>query len=89
MKNLLILKKSIIISPIIGIFITLFGCVACKQDVGLLGIHFDKFAYDSKLGSPKGYLAADTVIQGYPCKKGFVAFYDDWNLNEFQLSQSI
>ena len=89
MKNLLISEKRIIISPIIGIFITLIGCVAWEQDVVLLDIHFNKFGYDSKLGSPKENLAADTVIQGYPCKKGYVNFYDEWNLNEFQLSQSI
>ncbi len=79
------------IKKVIGIFICLIvtGCVHWERDVIMHGIHFDKFAYDSKLGSPKGYLAADTIIQGYPCKKGFVSFYDDWKLDEFQLSQPV
>ena len=61
----------------------LSGCDEWENDVVINGIKFTKFSHSSK----KGYLAEDTLIQDYPCKKGFVVFYDDWSLNTFQFSE--
>lgn len=75
-------RTVIIVLVIVGIFMS--GCVEWEKDVVLNGIRFEKFCR----GNMMGYLAEDTIIQNYPCKKSFVVFYDDWSLDEFQVSKS-
>ena len=73
----------------------LYGCRKCDKNVVKNGVHFDKLCYSKLItGKYKGAiviecdLADDTIIQGYPCKKGFVSFNSDWSLSELTLSQS-
>ena len=66
------------------------GCapwqVGAETDVVKNEIRFQSFReFDD--GSKLGNLAEDTVIDGWPCKKGFVAFHPDWRLDELQLSR--
>jgi hypothetical protein len=61
--------------------------VAWEKNFVINGIHFEKFVYSSYRGDMIGYLAEDTLIQNYPCKKGFIVFHDDWSLEEFQFSK--
>ena len=61
----------------------LSGCDKWEKDVVVNGIKFAKFSHSSM----KGYLSEDSLIQDYPCKKGFVFFYDNGDLNTFQFSK--
>ncbi len=61
----------------------LSGCNKWEKDVVINGIKFAKFSHSSM----KGCLSEDSLIQGYPCKKGFVFFYDNGNLSTFQFSK--
>ena len=60
------------------------GCDKWEKNVVVNGIKFARFSRSSM----KGYLAKDTLIQDFPCKKGFVVLYDDESLNTFQFAES-
>ncbi len=53
------------------------------------GIEFAKYRQGRGTGTHIGVLKKDTVIQGYPCKKGWVHFYPDWSLKRFFLNESM
>ncbi len=72
-----------VILSLVFVVLTATGCDEWENDVVVNGIKFAKFSHSSM----KGYLAEDTLIEGYPCKKGFVFFYDNGNLNTFQFSK--
>jgi hypothetical protein len=80
-------RISIILVFICVILWSFYGCVAWQKDVVLNSIHFERFVYASYRGDMIGYLAEDTVIQDYPCKATFITFYEDWTLENFQLSE--
>jgi len=67
---------------LIGIFF-LTGCVHdWNKDVIVNGIYFDKIRQSSS-GTIIGDLASNTDIEGYPCKEGWVYFYEDYKLQNF------
>ena len=78
---------AIVLGPIVAACV-----VACspwqagaQRDVVEHGIRFDVLKENAD-GSKVGNLAADTVIDGYPCRKGFVGFHADWRLDECHLA---
>jgi hypothetical protein len=72
----------------------LSGCAGWQEkNVTRNGIHFDRLKTEElqmEPGTPviTGRLAEDSVIEGYPCTRGFIVFHDNWRLKEFKLSQS-
>ena len=67
---------------LIGIFF-LTGCIHdWNRDVMVNGIYFDKIRQSSS-GTILGQLASNTDIEGFPCKEGWVHFYDDYKLQNF------
>lgn len=66
------------------------GCapweVTAEKDVERNGIRFATFRENSD-GTKMGDLAAETVIEGWPCRKGFASFHADWRLDECHLSR--
>lgn len=74
------------------LLVVLFGTLACcapwqvgaEKNVVKNGIAFQTFKEQDN-GSKLGILAADTVIDGWPCKQGFIVFYPDWRLDELLL----
>lgn len=64
-----------------------FQCVPWEKNVTVNNILFEKFAWESTRGDRIGYLANDSEIQGYPCKKGFVVLHENLSLDEFTLSR--
>jgi hypothetical protein len=66
------------------------GCsfweVGAENDVVKNGIKFEAFRENDD-GSKLGNLAEDTVIEGWPCRQGFVNFHADWRLDECHLSR--
>jgi hypothetical protein len=74
-----------------AIFALLCSCapwqIGAERNVVLDGIAF-KSCRQMEDGTVLGVLAEDTVINGWPCDKGFVAFHDMWRLDELQLSQT-
>jgi len=60
--------------------------VGAEKDVEKNGIAFETFKEEDD-GSKLGILAGDTVIDGWPCKKGFIVFHADWSLDELLLSR--
>ena len=75
---------------ILGLLAGTTGCspwqVGAETDVVKNGIRFQSFR-ELDDGSKLGTLVEDTVIDGWPCEKGFVAFHPDWRLDELQLSR--
>ena len=59
MKMRLLIMISIVAVMVIS------GCDDWENDVMVNGIKFTRFSHSSM----KGYLAEDTLIQDYPCKK--------------------
>ncbi len=55
-----------------------------EKNVVKNGISFETFR-DYEKGSKLGILTEDTVIDGWPCRKGFIVFYPDWRLDELLL----
>jgi hypothetical protein len=74
---------------IAGLITLLAGCVTWQHDVEVNGIHFKKYAAASVRGDNIGYLAEDAVVQGYPCKAGFIALHDDLSLWLFTAASPI
>lgn len=74
----------------LGLLAGATGCapwqVGAEKDVVRNGIRFETFR-ELDDGSKQGVLAEDTVIRGWPCKKGFIVFHPDWRLDELQLSR--
>jgi hypothetical protein len=74
--------------------LTVLACVAAcspweigaEKDVVKNGIEFETFR-EMDDGSKIGKLAKNTVIDGWPCKQGFIVFHPDWRLDELQLSR--
>lgn len=73
------------------LLVVLVSTVACapwhigaEKNVTRNGIDFETFR-ELKKGSKLGILARDTVIHGWPCRKGFIVFRSDWRLEELQL----
>lgn len=66
------------------------GCapweIDAEKNVVKNGIEFETFR-ETDHGSKVGTLAGDTVIDGWPCKRGFIVFREDWSLDELQLSR--
>ena len=66
------------------------GCapweLGAEKNVVRNGIEFETFRENDD-GSRMGTLAKDTVVDGWPCKKGFIGFYADWRLDECHLSR--
>ena len=75
---------------ILGLLSGVTGCapwqIGAEKDVVKNGISFQSFR-ELDDGSKLGELAEDTVIDGWPCKRGFVVFHPDWRLDELQLSR--
>ncbi len=71
---------------ILSCFITLiiFGCAGWEKNVEKNGIYFKKLRIPES-GLISGYLAEDTEIQGFPCKKGYIWFYENWDIEEVRL----
>ena len=71
----------------------MFGTTGCapweigaEKNVVRNGIEFAAFRENSD-GSRMGQLAHDTVVDGWPCKEGFINFHADWRLDECHLSR--
>ena len=66
------------------------GCslweLGAERDLVRNGIGFESLRENSD-GSSIGKLAEDTVIEGWPCRQGFVAFHAGWRLDECHLSR--
>ena len=77
------MKKWTSIMILVVTVMLISGCDEWENDVVVNGIKFDRFSQSSM----KGYLAENTLIQGYPCKKGFIFFYDNGNLRTFRFSK--
>ncbi len=60
--------------------------VGAEKNVVRNGITFETFRENDD-GSKMGNLAEDTVIDGWPCRQGFVDFHPDWRLDECHLSR--
>lgn len=66
------------------------GCVKeWQHDVTKNGIHFKKLGQHEDGGLYVGILAADTKIEGYPCKQGWAHFDEDMNLIRFACSAPV
>ena len=72
------------------ILIYTVGCelweIGAENNVVKNGIKFEAFRENDD-GTKTGNLAEDTVIEGWPCRQGFVNFYADWRLDECHLSR--
>ncbi len=72
----------------------LFSCSSCdllfrwQKDVEMDGINYKKLRH-SKSRTIIGYLSKDSVVQGYPCKAGWIHFYEDSTLQNFTLLDSM
>ncbi|MCD4830978.1 MAG: hypothetical protein K8R02_04105 [Anaerohalosphaeraceae bacterium] len=77
------MRKRILMTGLILAVTFISGCDNWEENVVVNGIKFAKFSHSSM----KGYLAEDTLIQGYPCKEGFVFFYEDSRLKIFRFSK--
>ena len=75
-------KRRILLS-LVCVVLTAAGCKEWENDIVVNGVKFTRFSHSSM----KGYLAEDTLIQDYPCRKGVVFFYDNGNLSTFQFSK--
>ena len=82
-----------IVLPVLVLAATLSlttGCslweVGAEKDVIRNGIAFDTFRVN-KDGSKMGMLAEDTLIDDWPCRRGFADFHPDWTLDECHLSR--
>lgn len=71
----------------------LFGMAGCapweigaEKNVVRNGIKFEVFRENDD-GSRMGNLAEDTVVDGWPCRRGFIDFHADWRLDECHLSR--
>jgi len=64
----------------------LSACVVWEKNVIRNGIHFSKLKVPES-GVISGVLAEDAMIQDFPCKKGYVWFYGNWDLEEVRLSE--
>lgn len=80
---------------ILGILmIALFFCtsacapwqVGAEKNVVKKGIRFDAFREEED-GQKLGLLTGDTVIDGWPCREGFVALHGNWKPEELQLAE--
>lgn len=76
------MKKTLLIALTV-VFVLGGGCDKWEKDVNYNGIEFEKFSHEAM----RGALAQDTLIQGYPCKKGFLTLYDDGKLKMFRASK--
>jgi hypothetical protein len=69
---------------------SMLGCapweIRAEKNVVKNGIRFEAFRENDN-GSKMGNLAEDTVIDGWPCRQGFVDFHADWRLDECHLSR--
>lgn len=72
-----------------GLLTVLSGCVTWQHDVEVNGIPFKKYSANSVRGDNIGYLAEDAIVQGYPCKAGFIALHDDLSLTLFTAASAI
>ena len=62
-----------------------------RKNIELHGIRFEKLRYSLRHGDTAtiiGYLAADTEIDGIPCRSGWLHFTPDWEPKLFCLSRS-
>lgn len=72
----------------------LFSCSSCdllfrwKKDVEMDGINYKKLRH-IKSGTIIGNLSKDSVVQDYPCKAGWIHFYEDSTLQNFTLLDSM
>lgn len=67
------------------------GCypvVEWEHDAVREGIHFERLGQRDS-GTIVGIISEDTIIQGYPCKKGWVHFVSEFKLLNFMASQPI
>lgn len=79
-----------VITPTAFIFICILlsSCLGhgrWQRDVEIEGIRFKKIR--SGESGIIGRLSEDTTIQGYPCKKGWVHFYNNQDLKSFTLER--
>ena len=76
-------KDSLYLIILLLSIVVLTGCVhEWNKDVMVNGIYFDKIRQSSS-GTIIGDLASNTDIDGYPCKEGWVHFYEDYKLQNF------
>lgn len=64
----------------------LSACKDWQKDITLNQIHFEKYR-QSKNGTRLGFMSSDEIIDGFPCKKGWIHFRDNWELLSFQISE--
>lgn len=57
-----------------------------EHDVVENGIRFKKITKPDN-GNIIGFMAENSVVQGFPCEKGWIHFRKDWTLLAFQLSE--
>jgi len=60
--------------------------IGAEKNVVKNGIRFDSFR-EGEDGQKLGILAGDTVIDGWPCRKGFVVLHGNWKPDELQLAK--
>jgi hypothetical protein len=74
----------------IGFLGSAAGCstweLGAEKNIVKNGIEFETYR-ETDHGSKVGMLVRDTVIDGWPCKRGFIAFREDWSVDELQLSR--
>jgi len=56
-----------------------------EHDVIIKGIRFTKITRDS--GNIIGFMAENSIVQGFPCEKGWIHFRKDFSLLAFSLSE--
>ncbi len=75
----------------VALALSLAACAGWQEkNVVRHGILFDKIRTEQPKDETErpciiGDLAEDTVIEGFPCARGFIVFHDNWVLSEFRL----
>jgi hypothetical protein len=82
MKRLLLTFAACLILPLLA------GCVAWQEDIELHGVKFQKARVDAK-GFVIGYIGADALVGGRPCRQGWLHLHPNGTLAGFTASQDI
>jgi hypothetical protein len=70
------------------LFALLAGCAVWHENVELHGVKFQRATVDSK-GLVIGYMEADAVVGGRPCRKGWIHLHPNGTPAGFTASQDI
>jgi hypothetical protein len=67
--------------------------IACpmnwQKNVTKNGIYFKKLRYNEDLKSYTGFIDTDINTGGYSCQKGWIRFFDNWQLKSFVTTQDL